>query len=457
MQNFINNHKPKYIKKSNSFSSIKKNINNHNLNLTFTQFPKNNNLINSSNNITTTKKFNSTLTEWSSKNNLKTNPPNNNTCNNQLPKNNNNSFNYSVPNLTTYKSNIFDDDIKQNKKSLILDLDETLVHSSFYPFERASDLTLPIKVGNQKRLVYILRRPYALEFIKEMSQYYEIIVYTASIPEYASNLLDEFDKYNVISKRFYRYNCIHRDGMYIKDLKLIGKPFKDLIIIDNNPVSYLYNMDNGIPILSWYGDKQDIELLKFIPLLKYLSKVDDVTNIIPKIVNRNKNKIKFSVINKLIDGDDSNLNLNINNNFGANKRKNNNENNKNKNGGSMNNLNYSFNKPNINININLNKNHNGYNNYINTNCNESSELRDSVFSPEEPSIKITEINNETENNYNNSLNYRKNYDIKKYNNKKENYYEYLNRTPINEKKNNKSYTPDLDINRSKISHFQENG
>ena len=457
MQQNINNNKPNHIKKSNSFSSMKKSIT-HNLNLTYTVFPKKANLINKQNNNIPTKKFNSTLTEWS-KNPIKM-TPNSNDHNNRLSKDTNNSFNYSVPNLSLYKNNKFTKENKPRKKSLILDLDETLVHSSFYPFERASDLTLPIKVDNQKRLVYILRRPYALEFIKEMSLYYEIIIYTASIPEYASNLLDEFDKDNVISKRFYRYNCIHRDGIYIKDLRLIGRPFKDLIIIDNNPISYLYNMDNGLPILSWYGDKQDIELLKFIPLLKYLAKVDDVTEIIPQIVNRTKNKIKFSLINKMIDNDDSNLNININNNFGANHQRNYHENsihnNKYNNAGSSNNLNlnYSFNKPSINI--ILNRNDNKFNNYMNANCNESSELRDSVFSPEEPSLTINEIYEERKN-YNNNLNNKNDLTNEINNNEKSNYIEILNRTPINEKKNNKSYTPDLDTHKNKIQKIQENG
>ena len=453
MKNIINSNKPKYIKKSNSFSSTKRDIT-HNLNLTFTEYPKNTNLINPiNNNIIPPKKLNSTSTEWS-KNMLKTNTQISE-YNKQLPKYNNHSFNHSVPNLSIYKNNQFTEENKPRKKSLILDLDETLVHSSFYPFERASDLTLPIKVDNQKILVYILRRPYALEFIKEMSQYYEIIIYTASIPEYAKNLLNEFDKFNVISKRFYRYNCIHKDGIYIKDLKLIGKPFKDLIIIDNNPTSYLYNVDNGLPILSWYGDKQDIELLKFIPLLKYLAKVDDVTDVIPQIVNRAKNKIKFSLINKLIDNDDSNLNFN--NNFGAKaQRRNyqNNTDNKNNNSQSLNNLNYSFNKPNINI--NLNSNYNGINHYMNANFKESSELRDSVFSPEEPSLTIDEIN-EKRKNYNYNLNYKNDNHNEIINNPKGNYYQSLSRTPIHEKKNNKSYTPDLDLHKNKMQKIQENG
>ena len=486
------------IKKSNSFSSIKKD-NNYNLNLTFTEFPKNNNFLINQSFINNNKKFNSTLTEWRNNpikiNNNNTNEKNNNIKSQQITLNGKNHFISSVPNLN---NNNYSIEKNTKQKSLILDLDETLVHSSFYPFERVSDLTLPITVDNQKKIVYILRRPYAIEFMKEMASYYEIIIYTASISQYASNLLDELDKYNVISKRYYRNNCIFNNGIYIKDLRVIGKPFKDLIIIDNNPISYLYNINNGLPILSWYGDSKDIELLKLIPLLKYLANVEDVTNIIPKIVNRDKNKIKFSLINKMINNKNSNLNINnINSNFGGNIKRqnfinihnnyenninNNNDNNDNNRNDSKNYyLNYINNIPSSNSldkynrkqivnnkdleklnnnNYNLNKNNINYENYTNRNCNESSELRDSVFSPEEPNLKLNNLNNinyyekelqkNTENNE-----FNKNNIFDKINNeyrKTDN--EYLNRTPITEKKNNRSYTPDLEIPRNKIISYQ---
>ena len=475
------------IKKSNSFSSMK-NPNNNSFNLTFTQFPKKKNLLINHNNYynNNNKKFNSTLTEWRNNSfNINNNIQgiNTNNVNNTHIISHDNLKNYIYNSSAPSLLNI-DNNNKQEKKSLILDLDETLVHSSFFPFERASDLTLPIKVDNHNRLVYILRRPYAIEFMKEMSQYYEIIIYTASIPEYASNLLDELDKYNIISKRYYRYNCILNKGMYIKDLRIIGKPFKDLIIIDNNPISYAYNINNGLPILSWYGDREDIELLKLIPLLKFLSKVDDVTYIIPQIVNREKNKIKYSLINKLINNEDSNSNLNQPNNFGGgnkkrnviekneNNIKNNNDNevafndrnnnysnysnyvnnipNKLMNNNNNNNIKLKYFNNNINlvtntkyinnneVNMSIQKNQKFENN-TNKNFNESNELRDSVFSPEEP------IN----------LNNIKDFVKEEQKNNNDNY-EYLNRTPIIEKKNNKSYTPDLGIHRMIHSKYQEN-
>ena len=75
----------------------------------------------------------------------------------------------------------------------------------------------------------------------------------------------------------------------IKDLGVINRDIKDLIIIDNNAISYAMNKENGIPILSWYDDPNDNELIKLIPLMKYLASVNDVRPIINKIVISNFN------------------------------------------------------------------------------------------------------------------------------------------------------------------------
>ena len=198
------------------------------------------------------------------------------------------------------------------KKTLILDLDETLVHSGFNPFSRRSDFTLNVNIEGKNHIIYVLKRPHVDEFLKEMSQYYEIIIFTASISQYASPLLDQLDVYHYTSGRMYREHCLFNHGLYIKDLKRIGKDLKDMIIIDNNPVSYTSNVDNGIPILTWYDNLNDQELLKLIPLLKFLSKVDDVRTVINKIVNRQVHQVDFELANQIINDKNSN-NSNIGN------------------------------------------------------------------------------------------------------------------------------------------------
>ena len=214
---------------------------------------------------------------------------------------------YSSFSSLNVKNNILELKDK-NKKTLILDLDETLVHSGFTPFSRKSDLMLTINFDGENRLLYVLKRPYVDEFLRELSNLYEIIIFTASIPEYANPVLDLLDKHKCIKYRLFREHCVFDNGIYIKDLKIFDRKINNMIIIDNNPLSYDNNVENGIPILSWYEDTNDNELMKLIPILKYMANNDiiDVRTIINKFVDRVRNEIDFIAINKIIDNDEKN-------------------------------------------------------------------------------------------------------------------------------------------------------
>ena len=128
------------------------------------------------------------------------------------------------------------------------------------------------------------------------------MIFTASISPYANPLLDELDKNKCIKYRLFREHCTYENGIYIKDLKIFDRKINNMIIIDNNPLSYDNNIENGIPILSWYENVNDDELLRLLPILKYMSNPDvyDVRPIINKIVDRNKEELDYSVINKII-------------------------------------------------------------------------------------------------------------------------------------------------------------
>ena len=212
---------------------------------------------------------------------------------------------------TSLNDKISIDNINQ-KKTLILDIDETLVHSAFKPFNRPSDISLNIDINGLNRKIYVLKRPHVDEFLEELSNIFEIITFTASLSQYADPLLDKLDKYHIVSHRLFRENCIYLKGMYIKDLRKIGRELKNIIIIDNNPISYVINMDNGIPILTWYENLNDDELMKLIPLLKYLASVEDVRPVIKQIVNRKINKIDFNMFNQIVKGDKDKKTLRIN-------------------------------------------------------------------------------------------------------------------------------------------------
>ena len=171
-----------------------------------------------------------------------------------------------------------------SKKTLVLDLDETLVHSQFLPFSIQSDVILKIDIENQTHDIHVLIRPGVQTFLQRLSKLYEIVIFTASVSKYADPLLDILDKENYCSFRLFREHCTLMGMTYIKDLNKLGRDLKDVIIVDNSPLSYSFNKENGIPILTWFSDKNDKELDYLLPILEFLSEVNDVRNYIKDIV-----------------------------------------------------------------------------------------------------------------------------------------------------------------------------
>ena len=171
-----------------------------------------------------------------------------------------------------------------SKKTLVLDLDETLVHSQFLPFSIQSDVILKIDIENQTHDIHVLIRPGVQTFLQRLSKLYEIVIFTASVSKYADPLLDILDKENYCSFRLFREHCTLMGMTYIKDLNKLGRDLKDVIIVDNSPLSYSFNKENGIPILTWFSDKNDKELDYLLPILEFLSGVNDVRNYIKDIV-----------------------------------------------------------------------------------------------------------------------------------------------------------------------------
>lgn len=163
------------------------------------------------------------------------------------------------------------------KKCLILDLDETLVHSSF-KYLRVADFVIPVQIDNQVHHVYVIKRPGVDEFLKKVGQWFEVVVFTALVLKYGDPLLDKLDIHAAVHHRLFRDLCYNYQGNFIKNLSQIGRPLADTIIIDNSPASYIFHPQHSIPISSWFSDTHDNELLDLLPFLEDISKpnVDDV-------------------------------------------------------------------------------------------------------------------------------------------------------------------------------------
>jgi CTD small phosphatase-like protein 2 len=124
--------------------------------------------------------------------------------------------------------------------TLVLDLDETLIH---FQSGQADD-----EEG------FYMIRPGCNKFLKELSQLYEIVVFTAAMPDYADWILNQIDEQGFIAYRLYRQHCSPKEDYAIKDLRLLGRDLARTIIVDNLAENFSMTESNGIWVESWYDD-----------------------------------------------------------------------------------------------------------------------------------------------------------------------------------------------------------
>lgn len=166
----------------------------------------------------------------------------------------------------------------KGKNCLVLDLDETLVHSSFRAVAGA-DFVIPVQIEDTVHYVYVAKRPGVDEFLIEMAKHYEIILYTASLNKYADPLLDLLDPHRTIRTRLFRESCVYYEGNYVKDLSLLNRDLSTTIIVDNSPSSYIFHPENAIDCSSFIDDPRDVELHQIGSFLTGVKNVRDVRSV----------------------------------------------------------------------------------------------------------------------------------------------------------------------------------
>lgn len=124
-----------------------------------------------------------------------------------------------------------------SKRTLIFDLDETLIHAFDNQDEVGCDEVVLIKFHPDEDPVPVgvNIRPYARECLQAAAKFFQVIIFTASEQEYADPIIDLIDPdHKLISARFYRKSCFNYNGTCVKDLRIFRKPLSDIAIVDNS-------------------------------------------------------------------------------------------------------------------------------------------------------------------------------------------------------------------------------
>lgn len=217
------------------------------------------------------------------------------------------------------------------QKTLIIDLDETLIHSMAKGGRMSTGHMVEVRLDSPVNaaggvigpqvpiLYYVHKRPHCDEFLRkvrrnvylsklslrrtnaqiQISKWYNLIVFTASVQEYADPVIDWLElERKYFSARYYRQHCTYRSGAYIKDLSTVEPDLSKVMILDNSPLSYIFHegssnqlrsgyyatklfcIENAIPIEGWISDPTDNDLLNLIPLFEGMQYTTDVRSLL---------------------------------------------------------------------------------------------------------------------------------------------------------------------------------
>jgi len=176
------------------------------------------------------------------------------------------------------------------RKVLVLDLDETLIHSHHDGVIRQTvkpgtppDFVLKVTIDRHPVRFFVHKRPHVDFFLDIVSQWYDLVVFTASMEIYGAAVADKLDNNRgILTRRYYRQDCTLDYGSYTKDLSAVCKDLSSVFILDNSPGAYRAYPDNAIPIKSWFSDPTDTALLNLLPVLDALRFTCDVRSVLSR-------------------------------------------------------------------------------------------------------------------------------------------------------------------------------
>lgn len=185
--------------------------------------------------------------------------------------------------------------IKSNYKySLVLDLDETLICI------KRDNNNNKIKHNKFNNLMTLILRPGLLDFLHKMKKLYELILFSLGTSEYVSPIIKNIEKKEKFFEHIlYREHVTYDDnGNFFKNLNLLNRDVKNILIVDDNSKNFKYHKSNGICIKPFYGDLNNDKItLKILGNILFKIRYDaDLTGDIRISLNKEKNNMLFSQI-----------------------------------------------------------------------------------------------------------------------------------------------------------------
>ncbi|KAI8114174.1 hypothetical protein M9434_002300 [Picochlorum sp. BPE23] len=113
-----------------------------------------------------------------------------------------------------------------------------------------------------------------------------VVLLTSSLGKYANPLLDLLDTNKIIRWRLFREACYPFEGSYVKDLQCMGRDPGSMILVDNSPHSYVFQPENAVPIGTFIDDMEDEELLDCLDTLLALEHAPDVRPTLAAVLQR---------------------------------------------------------------------------------------------------------------------------------------------------------------------------
>ena len=190
-------------------------------------------------------------------------------------------------------------DPSDSRITLVLDLDETLVRSSFdCTFE--FDFEAPFALNGCWCTARVRKRPFVDDFLQRVSQNFELVLMTAGVEPYASLVLDILDDRRTLEYRFYRDSCTKTDtGLLVKDLSRFNRDLQRTIIVDNSPNAYLWHPQNAVDVDDFVGDSRDRQLCT---VADFLEVIKDAKDIRPHLSHWRKGKNYANIYNNSASG-----------------------------------------------------------------------------------------------------------------------------------------------------------